>query len=89
MWGKFAKAVLSGQHRLSAWSIAATIVTILYTVSPIDLVPELFVGPLGYIDDLGLWGVLLAILRWELGRFEKGLAATSVTISGTARRDAS
>jgi uncharacterized membrane protein YkvA (DUF1232 family) len=88
MWGKFTKAVLTGKHRLSPWSIIAAIGTVLYTVSPIDVIPELFVGPLGYIDDIGLWGVLLAILRWELGRFEKGLVAKSVTISGTARRDA-
>lgn len=88
MWGKFARAVLSGQFRLSPWSIVAAIGTVLYTISPIDLVPELFVGPLGYIDDLGLWGVLLVILRWELGRFEKQVASTSVTISGTATRDA-
>jgi uncharacterized membrane protein YkvA (DUF1232 family) len=88
MWGKFAKAVLRGEYKLSPWSIVAAIGTILYTISPIDLIPELFVGPLGYIDDLGLWGVLLVILRWELGRFEKSVAATSVTISGTATRDA-
>jgi uncharacterized membrane protein YkvA (DUF1232 family) len=88
VWWKFTKAVLSGEFRLSPWSIVATIGTILYTISPIDLIPELFVGPLGYIDDLGLWGVLLAILRWELRRFEKSVAATSVTISGTATRDA-
>jgi uncharacterized membrane protein YkvA (DUF1232 family) len=88
MWGKFAKAVLSGEYKLSPWSIVAAVGTILYTISPIDLIPELFVGPLGYIDDIGLWGVLFAILRWELGRFEKSVAAKSVTISGTATRDA-
>ena len=89
MWGKFAKAVLSGEYKLSPWSIVAAIGTVLYTISPIDLIPELFLGPLGYIDDIGLWGALFAILRWELGRFEKGVAAKSVTISGTATRDAS
>ncbi len=87
MWWKFAKAVLSGQYRLSPWSIVAAIGTVVYTISPIDVVPELFVGPLGYIDDLGLWGVLLMILRWELGRFEKRVDPTSVTITGTATRD--
>lgn len=87
MWGKFAKAVVSGQFQLSGWSIVAAIGTVLYTISPVDIVPELLVGPLGFLDDLGLWGVLLAILRWELGRFEKGVAAKSVTISGTATRD--
>ena len=88
MWGKFFRAVISGQYRLSRWSIVAAIGTILYTISPIDLIPELLVGPLGYIDDLGLWGVLLAIVRWEFGRFEKQVAANALIISGTATRDA-
>jgi uncharacterized membrane protein YkvA (DUF1232 family) len=88
MWGTFAKAVLTGKHALSGWSIFAVIATVLYTVSPIDAIPELLVGPIGFIDDLGLWGVLVAILRWELGRFEKGVGAKAVTIRGTATRDA-
>jgi uncharacterized membrane protein YkvA (DUF1232 family) len=87
MWVKFAKAVLTGQHRLSRWSVVATIVTVLYTLSPVDLIPELLVGPIGLIDDLGLWGVLAAVFRWEMSRFEKGMGAKVVTIPGTATRD--
>ena len=87
MWGKFLKAVLTGKHRLSSSSVVAAIVTVLYTVWPFDLFPEFPLGPIGLIDDLGLWGVLVAIMRWELGRFEKGVAAKSVTIPGTATRE--
>jgi uncharacterized membrane protein YkvA (DUF1232 family) len=86
MWGKFFKAVLTGKHTLSGWSIFAVIATVIYTISPIDAIPELFAGPIGFIDDLGLWGVLVAVFRWELGRFEKGAGAKSVTIPGTATR---
>ncbi len=89
MWGKFAKAVLTGKHRLSPWSWIATVVTIVYTLSPLDAIPELLVGPVGLIDDLGLWGVLAAIFRWEFGRFEKGVGAKAVTIQGTATPGAS
>jgi len=84
MWGKFAKAVLTGKHRLSPWSYIIAIGTVIYTISPIDAVPELIVGPLGFIDDLGLWGVLVAVMRWELRRFETAAAKRSVTIPGTA-----
>ncbi len=89
MWGTFAKAVLTGKHTLSGWSIFAVIATVIYTISPIDAIPELFTGPIGFIDDLGLWGVLVAVFRWELGRFEKTQAASAVTIPGTAKRNAS
>ena len=88
MWGKFAKAVLTGRHRLSAASWIAAVFTVIYTVWPFDLIPEIPFGPIGLIDDLGLWGVLAAIFRWELGRFEKGVGAKAVTIRGTATRDA-
>lgn len=88
MWGKFAKAVLRGDYKLSPWTYFYAIATIIYTIWPLDLLPDYILGPVGMIDDLGFWGVLLAILRWELGRFEKSLAANSVTISGTATRDA-
>jgi len=78
MWWSFAKAVLSKRHRLSPLSLIAVIGTAIYTIWPIDAVPDLVLGPLGYIDDLGLWGVTLAILNWERGRYEKVLREGSV-----------
>ncbi len=84
MWGKFAKAVLTGKHHLSPWSYIMAIVTVIYTVWPLDAIPDWVFGPIGFIDDLGMWGVLVAILRWELGRFERGVTAKAVSIPGTA-----
>ena len=45
-------------------------VTVLYLLSPIDVLPELFTGPLGFIDD----GVLLTIFVTEVVNwlFSKG-----------------
>ncbi len=79
MWGSFFKAIFKREHVLSPWTWIVSIFTVVYTISPIDAVPELFVGPLGYLDDLGLWGVLTAVMRWELGRFQAELAAKAVT----------
>lgn len=46
---------------------------ILYILSPIDLAPELVLGPLGLIDDAGmLVPVLLALRRWQKGRSANG-----------------
>ncbi|MEO6729352.1 MAG: YkvA family protein [Candidatus Dojkabacteria bacterium] len=35
------------------------ILSLIYILSPIDFIPELFLGPLGLIDDLGLVVFLL------------------------------
>lgn len=70
-WARFARAVARGDWRLSPLTWAATVVTVIYTVSPIDAVPELFLPVVGYIDDLGLWGVLLLLARRERSRWER------------------
>jgi len=47
-----------------------TILLILYVLSPIDLLPEIFLGPIGLIDDAG--ALLLAFLlnsKDLMGRF--------------------
>ncbi len=88
MWGAFIKAVVTGKHRLSPWSYVMAVVTVVYAIWPLDAIPDYITGPFGFIDDLGMWGVLLAVLRWELGRFERGRNPSSVTVDGTATTDA-
>lgn len=88
MWGEMFKAVFTGKHKLSPWTIIATIGMIVYTVSPIDVVPEAFVGPIGYIDDLGLWGVLSLVFGWERRRFEADIRARAVAPASTPKHAA-
>lgn len=73
MWGKFIKAVFKREHRISALTIFAAIATVVYTIWPADLIPELVFPVVGYIDDLGLWGVLGLLLTREKKRWESGL----------------
>ncbi|WHT16029.1 DUF1232 domain-containing protein [Crossiella sp. CA-258035] len=42
---------------------------IVYIISPIDLLPEVFLPFIGLADDVGLGAFLLAQLRAETGRF--------------------
>ncbi|MGO1052211.1 YkvA family protein [Crossiella sp. CA198] len=42
---------------------------IIYIISPIDLLPEVFLPIIGLTDDVGLGAFLLAQLRAETGRF--------------------
>lgn len=38
---------------------AKLLVAVTYFISPLDLIPELFLGPLGYIDDIALAAYVL------------------------------
>lgn len=41
------------------------ILSLIYIISPIDFIPELFLGPLGLIDDMGLIIVLLIVAAYQ------------------------
>ena len=72
---KFLKAIKNGEHRLapSTWIVA--IAAVVYTISPIDLIPELVLGPLGFADDIGVWGILAVLLAREQRRWQAGLTS--------------
>lgn len=54
-----------GRGRSIAAAIAVAIGAILYGISPIDVIPELLTGPLGFADDIAVWlGAGFAI--WKL-----------------------
>jgi len=80
MWGKFVKAVFKGEWKLSPLSWAAAIGTVLYVLSPIDFVPEAFIPVVGYIDDLGLWGVMTLLAAREKSRWESSLRDGAISI---------
>lgn len=53
-----------------AAAIAVGIGALLYGVSPIDVIPELLTGPLGFTDDVLVWvGAGFAI--WKILRGEQ------------------
>jgi len=45
---------LSLDPRVPAHKKAKFVAVIAYFISPIDLLPEMFLGPLGYLDDIAL-----------------------------------
>ncbi len=69
-WWRFIRAVLRGEHKLAPTTWVAAVVTVIYTISPLDFLPEWFLGPLGLVDDLGLWAVFLALAGREKSRYE-------------------
>ncbi len=80
MWWKFLKAIVKGEWKLSPLSWFAAIGTLVYVVSPIDVIPELFLPFIGYIDDLGLWGVMSILAAREKARWEATRNASAIDI---------
>jgi len=69
-WWNFVRAVFKGEHKLAPLTWVTAVVTVIYTLSPLDFIPELFLGPLGLADDLGLWAVLIGLAAREKSRYE-------------------
>ncbi len=47
----------------TTWIKLGIVVCALYILSPLDLVPEIFLGPVGLIDDVSVLGVLTLLVR--------------------------
>jgi len=69
-WWNFIRAVTRREHSLAPTTWLGLAVAVVYTVSPLDFVPELFLGPLGLADDLGIWGIFLVLATREKNRWE-------------------
>jgi uncharacterized membrane protein YkvA (DUF1232 family) len=54
-------------RRRLIWRIVFLLAAVIYTVSPIDLIPDLL-GPLGWVDDIGLWLALLLVEGYRFWR---------------------
>jgi len=72
---KFLKAIKDRQHRVAPTTWVAAIAAVVYTFAPIDLIPELVLGPLGIADDLSLWGIVAVLFMREQRRWRAGLEA--------------
>ena len=75
MWWRFLKAVKSREHRVAPTTWVVAIAAVVYTFAPIDLIPELVLGPLGFADDIGVWSVFAVLFAREQRRWRAGLRA--------------
>jgi uncharacterized membrane protein YkvA (DUF1232 family) len=64
--------VVATRYRHLLPSALALAGALLYGASPIDLLPEAFLGPLGVVDDVGIIGAALALF---ISQVRKGQAA--------------
>ncbi|MFC8680115.1 DUF1232 domain-containing protein [Microbacterium ureisolvens] len=75
MWFRFLKAIKRREHRVAPTTWVAAIAAVVYTFAPIDLIPEIVLGPLGLTDDLGLWGIFAVLLMREHRRWQGAIAS--------------
>jgi uncharacterized membrane protein YkvA (DUF1232 family) len=87
MWRAFFKAVRRGEYKVSGWSWAALVGTIIYTISPVDLIPELLFPIVGYIDDLGLWGVMSLLAARERHQWQASMKDGAIDVMPRNVRD--
>jgi len=60
------------RYRLPLRGIAAMAGALVYLVSPVDAVPEVVLGPLGLVDDVGVVGAV-GIFVYRLIQARRGL----------------
>ena len=76
------KAYATGEYRdVSKRSLLLVAAGILYFVTPIDVIPDFFLG-IGYLDDLTVLTYVIGIVRDEIERFRaRPILSTAETIS--------
>lgn len=63
------KDIKAGEYRNVPWFVIATIVmTLLYILNPMDLVPD-FIPGLGYIDDLAVLSIGMGWVETDLHKY--------------------
>jgi len=53
-------------------SRALAVLTLLYVVSPLDAIPEIFVPLVGWLDDVGVTAAALAFVAAQAARYAQG-----------------
>jgi uncharacterized membrane protein YkvA (DUF1232 family) len=72
---------------VSGWAKALFLVIAgLYLVCPMDLMPEIIVGPLGMVDDAIIVPLILSLIRWIIPK-EQTQAADGAAGPGPSPRE--
>jgi uncharacterized membrane protein YkvA (DUF1232 family) len=57
-------------RRIPYWTIAAIVVSLLYVLNPLDLIPD-FIPLLGQVDDAAVVAACLLLVRQDLLKYKK------------------
>lgn len=81
-WWSFTKAVLRGEHRMAPMTWVSLVVAVVYTVSPIDFIPDWVFPIVGLGDDLGVWAIFMVIATRERHRYAAGMRTGAIDVEG-------
>ena len=73
------------RYRLPLRGMAAMAGALVYLVSPVDALPEVVLGPLGLVDDVGVVGAV-GIFVYRMIQARREMTATSGPATTTKRR---
>jgi uncharacterized membrane protein YkvA (DUF1232 family) len=76
---------LMWRYRIPPRGLVAMGAAALYLISPVDLVPEVILGPLGLVDDAGVV-VAVVLLVYKLVKARRILAEGGVELGRPGRR---
>ena len=63
-------SVFTGKYKkVPAGTVAAIIGTLLYVLSPVDLLPDFLPG--GFVDDAGIIGLCLTFTKYDVEQYKK------------------
>lgn len=63
------KDYYKGDYReIPWWSIAAVVASLIYVLSPVDLIPD-FIPIIGYVDDAAVVAACLSLIRKDLDAY--------------------
>jgi len=79
MWWRFLQAVRTGEHKLAPMTWLAAAGAAIYTLWPLDIIPDLLL-PFGIVDDLSLWGMVLVLATREKQRWEASFGDGAVDV---------
>jgi uncharacterized membrane protein YkvA (DUF1232 family) len=57
-------------RRIPYWTIAAIVVSLLYVLNPLDLIPD-FIPVLGQVDDAAVVAACLLLVRQDLHKYKR------------------
>jgi uncharacterized membrane protein YkvA (DUF1232 family) len=77
-------STLTGRYRgMSRGRLVGMVLAVLYLVSPVDLMPEAFLGVLGLVDDVALAAWLAGTILVESDRYLEWERSRPTVIRGT------
>ena len=74
------------RYRIPPRGLIAMIGALVYLVSPVDVLPEVMLGPLGFLDDAGAV-TAAAVFVYKLVTVKRRLADAGVGVKGRLRPD--